>query len=148
MRNFRSIFHNALTFFFSLLGFSSCIHMAYGCPSADFRVVGQAKDVEGQPIRDVRVYDCTYTSSPPKNQHPTIDVHSKHHYFNTISDSTRTDENGSYVVSVTYKGCDEEVFLIRFDHPEYTQKDTVVSFVRGKGGTKQQIVNVTLEKKQ
>lgn len=122
--------------------------MAYGCPSADFRVVGQAKDVEDQPIKDVRVYDCTYTSSPPKNQHPTIDVYSKHHYFNTISDSTRTNENGSYDVSVTYDGCGQEVFLIRFEHPEYTIKDTVVMFEREKGGSKKKIVNVILEKKQ
>lgn len=148
MRNFRSIFHQALTFFFSLFGFSSCIHMAYGCPSAEFRVVGQARDADNQPIKDVKVYDCTHSSPPPKDQYPEINVHSKYHTFNTISDSTRTDEDGSYDVSVSYKGCQSEIFLIRFEHPEYTLKDTVVSFDRGNGGSKKQIVNVTLEKKQ
>ncbi len=148
MRNFRTIVHNILTFIFSLFGLNSCIHMAYGCPHTNFRIVGQVMDEGKQPIKEVKVYDCTLSNDYSKDKHSAIDITYDQYHFRKISDSTTTNLKGSYDVSVNFYGCEKEIFLLRFNHPEYEQKDTLVSFNRtNEGGEMKKIINVSLKKK-
>ena len=51
----------------TLLGFSSCdrfLKEMYGCPYADYKLVGDVKDAKGKPIKGVRVVYTPYPDVP------------------------------------------------------------------------------------
>ena len=53
-----------------LLGFTGCgklgiFRTEYGCPNADFKLVGDVKDAKGRGIEGIRVVFTPYPDAPP-----------------------------------------------------------------------------------
>ena len=64
--------HRFLGALLGILGFSGCFVTAckkeYGCPNADFKLVGNVKDSEGKGIEGIRVFFTPYPEAPEEQQ--------------------------------------------------------------------------------
>ena len=147
MKTLLSILTTGLTFIFSLMGLSSCIYCAYGCPDTAYLFIGKVVDEENKPVGDVNVYMSEPAPDNSKNSRADIDVTHGTLHFQTISDSIKTNQDGEFGFTVKKDGCSKGIFLFIFDKQDYEGKDTVVAYNGPETESVKSKIRVVLEKK-
>lgn len=148
MRPVFSFVNRLITYLLSLFGMSSCLWWAtaYGCPSTTYVVLGKVVDENNDPIDGAKIYDCASVNSKRKNQQEITDIHHDFHYFYDVSDSTVSNPDGTYDVSVHMDGCYNGVFLLIASAPGYERKDTIVQIQTSEEDVVKHKLNIVLKK--